>query len=345
MWILLLVLLFGSPAGKPEWSAESSGVDSNLRGVSVKYVAGDQSNGHYVIWASGSNGVIIRSTNDGKTWKQKFVRGGEDLDFRGIEAFDDDMAYAISSGNGQKSRIYKTIDGGASWTLQYSDKRHDFFLDSLACDSRNHCVALSDPVDGKFVVLRTLDGEHWEELSREKMPAALPNEGAFAASGTGIAICDHKIFFGTGGRTARVFRSEDGGSSWTVASVPIAHETSTSGIFSLACYGDDLVAVGGDYEQPNDSKAVAAYSDDSGRTWHAAASQPGGYRSAVAPFSWQDFVSVGLNGTDRSHDKGVHWQHTDRVSLNALSFDTDHGWAVGPKGTVARFLTPIQYQQ
>ena len=177
------------------WTVQTSGLDTNLRGVSVK------SNGvserrpsnfesQYIIWASGSNGVVLRSINNGKTWKQISVTGGSDLDFRDIEAFDADTAYVMSSGDGDKSRIYKTTDGGQNWKLQYSDKRPGFFLDSLACDSKTHCLALSDPVDGKFLVLSTDDGEHWKELPRSQVLAALPHEGAFAASGTAIAICD-----------------------------------------------------------------------------------------------------------------------------------------------------------
>jgi len=222
--------------------------------------------------------------------------------------------------------------------LQYSDKRAGFFLDSLACSSRTHCVALSDPVEGKFVVLRTDDGQHWSELPREKMPAALPQEGAFAASGTAIALCGGGIYFGTGGPKARIFRSMDSGRSWTVRDTPIASGNASSGVFSLACAGPkSLVAVGGDYQQPAKSDRVAMYSNDGGETWQLAAEQPGGYRSGVGVFGSGDFVAVGTNGTDVSHDQGVHWEHTDQLNLNAVGFDAGGEWAVGPKGTIARF--------
>jgi photosystem II stability/assembly factor-like uncharacterized protein len=252
----------------------------------------------------------------------------------------------MSSGEGKKSRIYKTTDGGKTWKLQYSGSTPEFFLDSMACDSETHCVALSDPVDGKFVVLSTNDGEHWSELPRERMPPALAKEGAFAASGTAIVMCDRGgIYFGTGGPAARVFRSLDQGRSWTVSETPILSGTASSGIFSIACEGpDDLVAVGGDYKNANDDKRVAIYSDDAGATWHLAEAQPGGYRSAVASFSNGDFAAVGPNGTDISHDRGIHWRHTEKLNLNAIAFESAKGWGVGPKGTVARFITHFQYQ-
>lgn len=326
------------------WKVQTSGIDTNLRGVSVKYNEGSEGRRHYFVWVSGSNGVILRSTNDGETWRRLAVAGGGDLDFRDIEAFDADVAYVMSSGAGDKSRIYKTTDGGKTWKLQYSDKRPGFFLDSLACSSETHCVALSDPVDGKFLVLSTDDGEHWKELPRDKMPPALSKEGAFAASGTAVAICQGGIYFGTGGPKARIFHSPDQGQSWTAVETSVASGTESSGIFSIACEDKTLVAVGGDYREPARANRVAVHSADSGKTWHLSAQQPGGYRSAVGSFSYGDFAAVGPNGTDVSHNEGIDWKHTDFLSLNAVSFDGTEGWAVGPKGTIARFVSHFNYE-
>jgi len=329
--ILMLILYFG-PAS-PQWSVQTSGLDTNLRGVSVKCDKKESC----VIWASGSNGVILRSTDDGKTWKQLTVAGATELDFRDVEAFDANTAYVMSSGEEDKSRIYKTMDGGNNWKLQYSDKRSGFFLDSMACDSMTHCVAISDPVDGKFLVLSTDDGEQWKELPRNKMPDALPKEGAFAASGTAISLCEGRIFFITGGPAARIFRSNDHGRSWKVFATPITSSNPSSGAFSIACMGNtDLVAVGGDYKDPNRAAQVAAYSNDSGDTWQLSQTQPGGFRSAVGSLSNSDLIAVGPTGTDVSHDKGVHWQHADILNLNAAAFVGMEIWAVGPKGTIVR---------
>jgi photosystem II stability/assembly factor-like uncharacterized protein len=340
LWFLLL------SDNAPWWSVQSTGVDANLRGVSVVLGAGKKDQLHYIIWAVGSNGTVLRSLDDGGTWHRISVPHASGLDFRDVEAFSEDEAYVMSSGDGEQSRIYKTTDGGKSWELQYTDRRSGFFLDSMACDSKMHCVALSDPVDGKFVVLMTSDGKHWSELPRDKMPPALPKEGAFAASGTAILVCEQGgMYFGTGGPAARIFGSKDDGRSWSVAETPIGGAAASRGVFSIACQDrDDLVAVGGDYKDPDNDKRVAIYSDDAGQTWHLAESQPGGYRSAVAWFSYDDFASVGPNGTDISQDKGVHWTHTDRLNLNALAFKGTNGWGVGPKGAVARFKTHFAYQ-
>ena len=323
---------------------QSTAVDSNLRGISVTRMgAGKTSARKTVVWASGSKGTVLRSLDEGKSWTQLKVDGNSagELDFRDVEAFGADSAYVMSSGEGEKSRIYKTTDGGKSWELQYTDKRSGFFLDSLACESRTHCFALSDPVDGRFLVLSTSDGRHWKELPRDKMPAALPAEGAFAASGTSIARCNNNIYFGTGGPAARVFRSDDHGRSWTAAETPMASGNASSGIFSLACSGRYVVAVGGDYKNSESAERVAAYSADYGKTWHLAEHPPPGYRSSVSIMAATAFA-VGPTGGDVSLDYGATWKAVDSLDLNAAALTTDgSGWAVGPKGTYKHFQMRI----
>jgi photosystem II stability/assembly factor-like uncharacterized protein len=326
--VIIALRLFTSAQSSP---IQTTGFDSNLRGVSVSQT----NSGKYVVWASGTKGIVLRSFDEGKSWEQLKVGGGAELDFRDIEAFGANTAYVMSSGEGEKSRIYKTTDGGKSWMLQYTDRRSGFFLDALACPSPNHCYALSDPVDGKFLILTTSEGQHWKQLPRDKMPAALPTEGAFAASGTSVALCNNNndIYFGTGGPAARVFHSADRGRSWTAVETPIASGNASSGIFSLDCRGRYVVAVGGDYKNPNRADGVAAYSNDRGKTWHLADHPPSGYRSCVRIASGTTFA-VGPNGEDTSLDYGVTWRSVDTLTLNAAALTpSGTGWAVGSGGT------------
>jgi photosystem II stability/assembly factor-like uncharacterized protein len=254
------------------WSMQTSGIDTNLRGVSAADNP-DATGQHVVVWACGSNGVILFSSDLGKTWKRLRVAGGDALDFRSIVAFDARTALVMSSGEGDKSRIDKTADGGETWKLEFTDKRPSFFLDALVCN--RDCYALSDPVDGKFVLVGAQNGENWQELSGDGMPAALPGEGAFAASGTSLATDnDGDLFFGTGGaNAARVFHSPDFGKTWTATDTPIASGNASSGIFSIVLDAKLLIAVGGDYKDPKRKDRVAAYSLDDGKTWQLSAQQ------------------------------------------------------------------------
>ena len=341
MRFLLLFLLFDSPAEAQWWKVQTTGLDTNLRGVSAVYTPDAKGRRTPVVWASGSNGVILRSLDQGVTWKRLRLDGGDALDFRGIVAFNTTTAYVMSSGEGEKSRIYKTTDGGETWNLQYTDKRKEFFLDSIACLSETHCFALGDPLDGKFLLLTTTDGQHWNPLPNDKMPAALPTEGAFAASNTCLALYGEEIFFGTGGPAARVFHSTDLGRTWIVSETPLAHGNASSGIFSITqAQGKAVVVVGGDYQDPKRASRVAAYSLDDGKTWQLSEQQPSGYRSAVACDKRAVCVAVGPTGGDINLSKiTVGWRPTDSLNLNAAAIvDRMNGWAVGSKGTIARYV-------
>jgi photosystem II stability/assembly factor-like uncharacterized protein len=345
--ILLILVVCGSalgasplriPAEVPSWTVQTSGIRTNLRGISAAHTS--RTDKTPVVWASGSGGVVLRSRDSGKTWERIYVAGAETVDFRGIQAISFDTAYLMASGERDQSRIYKTSDGGQTWQLEVIDMRAGFFLDALVCLDEKQCFALSDPVGGKFLVLATLDGDHWEELPRGTMAASLTGEGAFAAGNSALTVIGNgEIYFGTGGgATSRVFHSPDMGRTWTVTATPVAAGVASAGIFSIAHAGDTVVVVGGDYKQANLAASIAAYSTDRGMNWQPDADPPGGYRSAVASLDAKTFVAAGPNGEDISHDGGVRWTHSGTLNLNAITvLDAQNAWAAGANGTVARF--------
>jgi photosystem II stability/assembly factor-like uncharacterized protein len=351
----LAVLFFGATtvAEAQWWTVQTSGTDTNLRGVSAVYSDDAKGEPAAVAWVSGSNGVILRSLDQGKTWKRLRVAGGDALDFRGIAAIDARVAYVMSIGPGDKSRIYKTSDGGETWKNQFTGATKETFLDVIVCLAEKECFALGDPIDRKFLLLSTEDGDHWKDMGRDNMPAALPNEGAFAASNSSLFVDDENIYFGTGGAVkARVFHSTDRGHTWAVIETPIAAGNASSGIFSLDCKGGNvLFAAGGDYRDVSRAFHSAAYFHsgpylpDGDTAWHLSKQQPGGFRSGVASVDGATVVAVGPSGEDVSHDFGVTWAHTDSLNLNAVTIlDIYNGWAVGPKGTIARFVNHNQYE-
>ena len=347
LWGIVIVL--AGAARAQDWKVQTSGIDTNLRGVSAAWTNVEGHKPEPVVWAAGSKGVVLRSTDDGKSWKRLHVSGGEQLDFRGIQAINQKIAYLMASGEGEKSRIYKTTDGGTTWELQYTDKRKEFFLDAIVCESETKCFVLGDPINGKFVLLKTEDGKHWAPLPTDQLPAALKDEGAFAASNSALALGEGEdLFFGTGGgNRARIFYSPNGGETWSVFDTPILAGDASAGIFSIeAKEGKTVVAIGGDYKKPEQARDAAAVSMNKGETWTLSASQPGGYRSGVASVDGTLFVAVGPNGTDISLDAGKTWKKSDALNLNAICvLDIFHTWAVGANGTIAKFRNPKQYEE
>lgn len=333
----LVVLSLTLIASTLLWGQQSqnSGTEVQLRGISA---VSDK-----VAWASGAGGTVLRTVDGGATWLRVEVVGASSLDFRDVQAFDQNTAFALSIGPGDQSRIYKTSDGGKIWQLQFTNKDPNAFYDCFAFWDSTHGIALSDSVDGKFPLISTSDGTTWNPVAVKKMPAALPNEGAFAASGTCIVTFGkNDVWFGTGGPAARVFHSADRGQTWTVAETPIIHGAATQGVFSLAFWtAKDGVAVGGDYKEPAKGEQTAALTHDGGKTWTLAKHPPSGYRSGVAVVGLSGspvVVAVGTNGADQSNNGGESWKSLHGRDFNAISFaNPNAGWAVGPSGQIMRY--------
>jgi photosystem II stability/assembly factor-like uncharacterized protein len=320
----------------PAWTPQTSGVSARLRGVSAV--------NERVVWASGSGGTVVRTRDGGSSWQRLTIPGSEKLDFRDIDAVSEDAAFVLSIGSGESSRIYKTVDAGHTWLLQFTNTDPQAFFDAMAFWDDERGIAFSDSVEGRLVILRTENGgRSWARVANGGLPPALDNEGAFAASGTNVAVYgrDH-VWIGTGAAAvARVLRSQDGGRTWTAASTPLAAGPS-SGIFSIA-FRDALhgIVVGGDYR--NESAAVdnAAITEDGGRTWKAV-SGLSGFRSVVAyrpGAKTSELVAIGPQGADYSIDDGRSWTALPGAAgLHTFAFARSGrvGWGAGEKGLIAR---------
>lgn len=330
---LAAVLLgLGAAVVSAPWQPQAIDSDADLRGLCA--VSAD------VAWVSGTKGTFGRTTDGGKTWSVGTVPGAAKLDFRDVEAFGESTAYLLSAGPGEDSRIYKTVDGGKTWALQFKNSDPRAFFDAIAFWDDKNGIVLGDPVMGQFQLLFTEDGgRNWKALPRLNLPPALPQEGAFAASGT--CLVSHgqtDVWFCTGGGTkARVFCSNDRGRNWSVSETPILAGAESAGIFSLAFRDRDHgMIVGGDYRKPNDAGATAAMTSDGGKTW-TLLDRPFPFRSCVA-WAKDRWVAVGTSGSHWSLDGGLTWTLLDREKYNTVAFTaTGAGWAVGPGGRIARF--------
>ena len=322
-------------APAPRWTAQTSGVTARLRGVSAV--------NERVAWASGAGGTVLRTADGGVTWQKLSVPDATALDFRDVDAVSETSAYILSIGAGAASRIYRTTDAGAHWTLQFTNDDPRAFFDAMAFWDAEHGLAVSDSVDGAFVVLSTRDGRTWSRVPPDRLPAALPNEGAFAGSGTNIAVSGRgRAWIGTGAATrCRVLRTRDEGATWTIAETPIAASAS-AGIFSIA-FRDPLhgMTVGGDYRQEKQAVDNAAVTADGGATW-TKASGLGGFRSVVAPVPGapRSWLAVGPSGADISADEGRTWSAIAGDGYHAFAFARQGhaGWGVGEAGRIGKLI-------
>lgn len=330
-FIFFAALLFFASTVNAQWQKQNIDTKASLRGLSVV-----NSN---VIWASGTGGTVLKTVDGGKNWQTLKVPDAEKLDFRDIEAFDTETAYILSIGEGENSRIYKTADGGKTWKMQFKNTNPKAFFDALAFWDKNNGMAMSDPVDGKYLLIKTTDGETWTVSDNAQMPNAKDGEAAFAASGTCLlSNGKNNIFLISGGNDARVFRSENRGMTWTVSDTSFVKGTAGSGIFSIAMRdAKNGVLVGGNYEKPNDITSNLAFTTDGGKTWKLAKGL-NGYRSGVTYIDKKTILAVGSSGSDISTDSGKTWKNLDKENYNAVQAKGKNAiWAVGAGGLVSKF--------
>jgi len=312
-------------------------------GASLRGLSGAEDG---ALWATGSGGTVLRSTDGGRSWALRPVPGGEGLDLRDVEAFGAEQAVVMAAGPGEASRLFLTEDGGATWTETLRNPDPDGFFDGLAFWNRHSGLLLGDPVDGAFAVWRSADGgRSWQRIRADGL-RAVEGEHGFAASGTGIAVHgSRRAWFVTGGTVARAFRSEDGGRSWQVSPLPLAQGRPSAGGFGVAFPGPRRgVAVGGDYLDPESGAGTLAVTRDGGRSWTAVEPGLGGYRSGVLALglggSFPDEVlAIGPNGGE-SFAPALAERATVSVTGHSVAVcgaTWPNVWISGPDGLV----TPI----
>lgn len=145
---LLLTSLFPGFARAGSWSTQTTGITTNIEGVSFANASQGIAVGAFgktlytadsgytwtagttapssttlfdvdhlsslVALAVGRSGMIIKSTNGGATWTQK--TSGVTGDLYAIDAFNGSVAWAVGAGG----VILRTADGGTTWTSQTS---------------------------------------------------------------------------------------------------------------------------------------------------------------------------------------------------------------------------------
>ena len=321
----------------PTITSQVSGSDNLFIGISV---INDQ-----IAWISGTNGSFGRTTDGGQTWEIGQVAGADSLQFRDVHAVNARIAYVLSIGNGEQSRIYKTTDAGYSWILLFQSDEAEAFFDCMDFWDADHGLAFSDSFDGSFLIIRTTTGGlGWERIPPDVLPPALEGEGSFAASGTCLkTLGDSTAFVVTGaGGKARFLATHDRGESWTVTETPVTHGTPASGLASTSFLDNRRgVVAGGDMAAPDSTADTIAFTEDGGETWKLAGRTT--FPGAVYGISYvpnqptPTLVAVGPRGIDYSTDNGTSWRSLSTENYWSVAFASNgKGWATGTDGKILR---------
>ena len=337
-------------ANQPTLTPQNSGTTNLLIAVSPV--------NSQIVWASGANGTFDLTTDGGQHWTPGVVAGAETLQFRDVQGVSDKIAYLMSIGNNTTDfRIYKTLDGGNTWTIEFQNQLQGAFYDCFAFWTPTRGIAHSDSVKGIFPDLRTMDGTTWQSISN-RMPPALPGEASFASSGTCVATQgENNAWIATGGASvARILATTDGGNTWSAYGTPLAVGPAAGGFsvdFRDASQG---IVGGGDLAATAVHSADAATSSDGGKTWTLTNKPPIG--GAIYGLSYVRTIGGGdaklhsrnddltravvatgdKGGAAWTPDEGQTWFQLPNVSgYWAVAFaNPQSGWLVGRSGNILK---------
>jgi photosystem II stability/assembly factor-like uncharacterized protein len=276
-----------------------------------------------VIWASGSKGMVAKSTNEGLSFEWMQVKGYEKRDFRAMHAWNDQEAIIVAVAS--PAVILKTNDGGASWNKVYENTDTSMFLDAIHFRDENNGTVIGDPIDGRLFILTSNNkGLTWDKMPNDFFKSELKNgEAFFASSNSNLLTIGKEILFVTGGLTSRLWKEG------IAEPLPIIQGTSSTGANSIAISpnGKMIVVVGGDFA--NDKLAnqnIVGFQKSLSKkqlNWDPLAlANPNGYKSSVEFIDNNRLITCGTSGVDLSKNNGVSWEKISDVSFHIVKKHT-----------------------
>ena len=246
------------------------------------------------------------------------------VEFRSI-AQTNKFVFILSVAN--PALLYRVSKEDFSYELVYQEEHEKVFYDSMQFWNDMEGIAIGDPIEGVFSLLKTIDGgKTWEKTPAKLLPKLVDGEAAFAASNTNIVVNGDHTWIVSGGIKARVFYSKDKAKSWSVYNTPIVQGKQMTGIFTADFYDSKTGFIsGGNYENLSQNFDNKAQTKDGGTTWELVAQNQGfGYASCVqyVPNSnGKGLVTVGASGLFYSNDGGTSWkQLSNDGSLYTIQF-------------------------
>lgn len=254
---------------------------------------------------------LLRTTDGGASWTP--VDGGGalvDKNISGVAPRGATMVVAVNLATPftfPNVGIFRSTDGGASFTqISTGNGAATGLPGGLAFDLASDpadparlftSIIFADLVGGANGIYRSTDtGATWTKVSSPAMDALILNDPTRGNIEIAVGRANNVfVAIANGGRLAGVFRSGDGGTTWTAMDVPAIHPGGQAGThLSIAADPTDpsIVYLGGDrQDRPGDLNAA----DFSGRLFRGDASRPRG--SQLAHLTHSRFVGAAGGGT------------------------------------------------
>ncbi|MEM1095346.1 MAG: YCF48-related protein [Bacteroidota bacterium] len=236
-----------------------------------------------------------------------------------------------------QGEVYQTVDGGQSWGYHQTGVSG---LRSIGfADSQRGWIGV---LGGETLLLETTDGgQSWHDIT-----ARLGDDIGFGICGIHVLDDKHIVAVGHYSQGAHVYRSEDGGQTWTTTNLAPLATTLVDAYFFDAQHG--IIVGGGDGDLYRRGRAVVLRTTNGGETWERVFTS-----SDVGEWAWKisfpapdtGYVSV-EQGDDlarrrigkvlKTTDGGQSWTEQavpGALPLQGIGFiDANTGWVSG-RGT------------
>jgi photosystem II stability/assembly factor-like uncharacterized protein len=291
------------------WKASHSGIRACL--IPTLAIAPSSPN---IIYAEVTSGGLFKSENFGSSW-QRLLDFTWNITKIAVNPNDAKNLFIII-GAGGSSGIYKSVDGGLTWTKKFGGYYDDLIINK---NNINHVfIAGQERVDSTYVMTlhkSTDGGENWNTYK------------ITTTNGYGHSVAidpnnDDVIYVGgdyNDGQTTRgvLFKTIDGGSSWTQI------WTQTSKDITYWVYA---MAVDPDF--PNKVFIGTCYgiykSEDSGSSWRQTSSFDVSCIK-ISPNLTNEIFAAGREGVYFSNDGGNSWNAFNEglTCIDVVSLDMD----------------------
>ncbi|MCU0371984.1 MAG: T9SS type A sorting domain-containing protein [Ignavibacteria bacterium] len=220
----LLVVLMGITmfcgTTNAQWVEQNSGTTVNLISISAPT--------YQVAWVAGPAGTVKRTIDNGTTWVDKSIPGIGDL--WNVYAFNESIAFVIGFDLTWMNNIWRTADGGNTWTVVLSLDGSFNFMNAMSFFNDMEGIVVGDPNynylpgPNHMLVYKTYDGGlTWAPI---KHPPVM--QGMVFGWKNSIEIVGKTVYFGTAvfdndfnfTPDPYIFKSANKGETWTAKLAP-----------------------------------------------------------------------------------------------------------------------------
>lgn len=288
-----------------------------------------------------TNTQFIRTTDGGTNWTVSTVINDDNLVCGRIAAINADTAFVVMHGSGTNHGIYKTSDGGLTWT-RYANAYNDVSSDPIQIyffDSING-VSVGQPVGGNWEIYTTSNGgTDWTRVPSANIPKPQSGEVTiydYPGSANGI---DNSFWFGTFSPPTE-YGTSDRGKRWFVTSNILSGHPAT------VAFKDSLNGIAQNF------RGLLSITSDGGHTWQPVQlrfSSPSPMGLAYIKGTDNSYLmDVAYNkrtsseptnpGTAYSSDGGRTWEVINKLPNQWPSFAPDGtGWSAGINDSVYKW--------